>query len=374
MLHRLVLCPVLFVLAAGCATPAQKVDFETKTFRAEPKGDDGFEVYDAEDLLARADDLFDGELYEEAAGYYERLIREFPDAGAEVARAHFSAAEAYLRIEDGPRALHHADAFLGMADTAAERTRRRARFKRGAALAYMKRYDDAAEVFDIILVDEGLTVAEHIEALVDSGVAHFMREDRPTAEHRFLKARRLYKRASTLERIPVKYFIAQASFYLAELARLDFEDFSLQVPTAEQLAESGQPSMEHFLGQQLEQKCQLLLRAQYQFLRVIREAHVGWASAAGYKVGTMYEVLYDDLTALPVPDDLDGEAGALYRTLLRDKVMILLEKAIRVWQSTADMAVRTGADNLWVERTRESLARVRAFVAQHSAERTTPAT
>ena len=46
--------------------------------------------------------------------------------------------------------------------------------------------------------------------------------------------------------------------------------------------------------------------------------------------------------------------------------MVLLEKAMRVWQSTADMAVRTGAKNEWIDKTRESLKRVKGFVLAKS--------
>ncbi len=80
----------------------------------------------------------------------------------------------------------------------------------------------------------------------------------------------------------------------------------------------------------------------------------------------MYEELYDDLVSLPEPKDLSEAQQSLFKDLLRDKVLILLEKAVNIWQTTAEMATRTGEDNLWVEKTRKSLERVRTFVLAKS--------
>jgi hypothetical protein len=121
--------------------------------------------------------------------------------------------------------------------------------------------------------------------------------------------------------------------------------------------------VEGLLGSQLEEKCQRLLRAQYAYLRTIREGHPGWASAAGYNVGKMYEELHESMISLPTPNDLTAEQGEIYRELVRKKVFILLEKAEKTYSQTAEMVTRTGADSEWGEKTRQSLARIRARIA-----------
>jgi len=125
--------------------------------------------------------------------------------------------------------------------------------------------------------------------------------------------------------------------------------------------------VETLLGAQLEEKCQRLLRAQYQYLRTIREGHPGWASAAGYSVGRMYEEMHEEMIGLPAPDDLSAEQKELYTQLVRKKVLILLEKAEKTWTQTADMVVRTGADGEWGEKTRASLENVRRRILEESA-------
>lgn len=357
---RALLALVPLALSVACATTQQeRVVFEPVKVVVEPTGVDAFEVYDAKALFERGLDLMRGGAHREALPYFQRIPEEFPESNY-VIPSWFNQGECFLALGDGANALAAIDTYLDLLpEDASEKHVLDGRFKRGAALMKLGRYAEAAEVFDVLIVDVKAPV-DQIEALVDSGVAHFMDGDRVTAEYRFLKARRVFQDATAAERVQVKFFVAQAQFYLAEIARLEFSELKLRYPTANEVANADVP--EAVLGEQLETKCQLLLRAQYAFTRAIREGHPGWASAAGYKVGTMYEELYDELVALPEPDDLTEAQKALFRELMREKILILLEKAVSIWQSTAEMATRTGEENLWVEKTRESLERVRTFV------------
>lgn len=364
---------LLLASSLGCATaaPRERVDLETVKIVVDPTGSDAFDVYDASTLFERGLDLLHGNAHREAVEYFTRVPEEFPESPLAIP-SWFNQAVCWLALDDGERALAAIDTYLAaLPPSAAEKHFIDGRFKRGAALMQLKRYEEAAEVFDVLIVDV-TEPSDQVEALVDSGVAHFMLEDRVTAEYRFLKARRVHDQASKLERLSVMFFMAQAQFYLAEIARLDFSDFKLRYPTAEELAKAD--AIEGVLGQQLETKCQLLLRAQYAFTRTIRQGHTGWASAAGYKVGSMYEELYADLVALPEPDDLSDDQKRMFKELMREKVLILLEKAVKIWQATAEMATRTGEQNLWVEKTRQSLERVRTFVLTEHDTATPPST
>ena len=80
----------------------------------------------------------------------------------------------------------------------------------------------------------------------------------------------------------------------------------------------------------------------------------------------MYEDLYDEMVGMPVPPDLTEDQRELFREVMADRVSILLQKAIRTWESTAQMATRTETENEWVEKTRASLARVKELVLARS--------
>lgn len=366
--------------ATSCASTAgpRRVDVPEMHVVAHPVGPDALDVYDAEILFARGIDLLDGGAYADAAPYFERLIREFP-ADTRVILAHYNRAVCYIHLERGDEAVAAADAYLALlGDNGSPKDLLDGKFKRGQALAVAKRYEDVITLFDGLLEEE-LSTEDRIEALVDAGVGHYMvgladprgkeGPHRYTAEYRFLEARRLYKQASERQRLDVEYFVAQAAFYLAEIARLEFSETRLAFPTAAEIKKaqaeaekSGAPekTLESLLGERLEEKCQKLLRAQYAYLRTIREGHAGWASASGYNVGQMYEELYDELVNLPPPADLSPEAAALYRKMVRKKVLVLLEKAQKTWTQTSEMVTRTGAESEWADRTRASLDRIRA--------------
>lgn len=363
----------------GCATTSppstQAVKLPELRVVAEPIGPDGLEVYDADTLFARALDLLDGGAWADAALYFERLIREFPD-DKHVLLSHYNRAVCYIHLDRGDEAVAAVDKYLELLPPgASERDRLDGRFKRGQALAVAKRYPEVVELFDTMLGDN-LLVEDRIEALVDAGVGHYMLglndaegPHRYTAEYRFLEARRLYRQASERARLDVSYFVAQAAFYLAELARLEFSEYKMRLPSDEEIKKANElaarrgsldaVSLEKLLGEQLEEKCQRLLRAQYAYLRAIREGHTGWASASGYNVGQMYADLHEEIRSLPPPADLNPEAADLYQTMVRKKIMILLEKAEKTWATTSDMVTRTGAESEWAVKTREALSRIK---------------
>jgi pentatricopeptide repeat protein len=368
----------------GCATTGATVADVTPVkvpelrVGAEPVGPDALEVYDAETLFNRGLDLLDGGAWADAADYFERLVREFP-ADIHVVLAHYNRGVAYIHSGRGEEAVAAFDAYLAaLPPGASPQDHLDGRFKRGQALAVAKRYEEVVAVFDEMLGEE-LTPDDRVEALVDAGVGHYMlglepggdQEHRPTAEYRFLEARRILKKESEKRRMShMQFFQAQAAFYLAELAHLEFTEFKLQWPSAEEIAarKAKQPetTLETLLGQQLEEKCQKLLRAQYQYLRTIREGHPGWASAAGYNVGRMYEELHEEMVGLPAPADLTADQQALYQGLVRGKVLILLEKAEKTYSQTAEMVVRTGAQGEWGDKTTASLARIRSRITEEA--------
>lgn len=359
------------VVASGFVTPGcaglfgRRVDFEPMKIvargtsaPAESGVIDGLDVYDAQMLFDRGLDLSEGAQWRDAWLYFARVEQEFPESALRLP-ALFNQAICALHLDEGERALALLDRYIASLPEGRDTTlRQRALLKRGQALHQLGRYREAAEIFDVLVVAE-LPRPLLIEATVDAGIAHFMDGDRITAEYRFMAARRVAREGSDMERRQTRFFLAQASFYLAEILRLDYVEQRLTFPDADALAQGI--ALEDALGPQLEEKCQRLLRAQAAFTRTVREGHSGWASAAGFKVGEMYEHLHEELVRLPAPASLTDAQRALFQQLLADKVFVLLEKAIHVWQSTVDMATRTGEENLWIEQTRASLARVKSW-------------
>ena len=145
---------------------------------------------------------------------------------------------------------------------------------------------------------------------------------------------------------------AQAEFWLGEAFRVAFRETRLDPSSMDAKALEGA----------LAQKAQFLLSAQGHYLRSIRRGDGEWATAAGYRIGEMYEALHDELLAAPLPQGLTEDQRALYQQELRGKVRNLIEKAIRIYEETLSVAQRTGAKNAYLDKTEQSLERLRKLL------------
>ena len=334
---------------------------------AEPTGPDALQVYDSELLYLRAVDLMSGGAHEEAIFYFEKLIREFPKSEY-VMPARYNLGNCYLAVRESDRAMEAMTLYLEQLPTdATPQDRADAIFRQGHIYAQRKEYETMANLFEKSL-EEMIPTPMKIEAMVNAGIGYFMLEQDELASKRFIEARQAYMDAPRKDRINAKYHAAQSLFYLAELKRKAYRDYELQMPSSKELKKQGQ-TLEEILAQQLEQKCRHLLGAQKAYVRTIRDGHAGWASAAGYKVGTLYEDLYDNLEHLPLPDDLTEEEKDVYEEMVKERISVLLRKAVRIWEMTMRMSVRSGADNIWVERTAGSISRIKIYLSEEEEEK-----
>ena len=87
-----------------------------------------------------------------------------------------------------------------------------------------------------------------------------------------------------------------------------------------------------------------------------------WATAAGAQIGGLYENLYEHMVNSPAPPELDAEEAEVYRQELRKKIRVLLTKSINIYERTLEAAERIGAQNPFVDRTRESLRKVKELL------------
>jgi hypothetical protein len=148
------------------------------------------------------------------------------------------------------------------------------------------------------------------------------------------------------------YFPAQAEFFLGEIYRLYFEASVLD----------PQRGVEA-LASDLEHKAELLLSAQGHYLRCIRIGNGYWATASGAQIGQLYENLYDQMVRSPPPPELKSAAEVeVYRQELRNKIRVLITKAINIYEGTLEAAERIGAQNAFVARTRESLNKMKELL------------
>jgi len=111
----------------------------------------------------------------------------------------------------------------------------------------------------------------------------------------------------------------------------------------------------------LEARCQLILDAQRAYSDTWRAYDSYWSTLAGFRLAEMYEKLHQQVMAMAPPPTADTDARRqLYEGGMRLRYSVLLEKARGMMEHTLAMAERTGERTAWVDRARESLAKIKA--------------
>ncbi|MBI2374395.1 MAG: tetratricopeptide repeat protein [Deltaproteobacteria bacterium] len=340
-------------VAAPVALPGDRVvHMETMAIQAKPDPLTGLETYDASDLLAKGNEYFDAKSFDFAIAVYTHLERTFPDSEL-VANAIYNIALCYESLVEPEKAVTAFSRLIATYPNASNV--RDAEFRMTLSLGKLARWQEVADLFWKVRQRADLTSMDQLEARVGAGIAAFNLSDMTTAEQEFLGALSFYDRKQKEEYLPAAYWIGQARFHLGEIYARKFEALLLDAEAMDPEAWKTQ------VAQKLEDKCEQLLRAQSNLIRAIRSGHAGWATAAGYRIGSLYERLYDDIMGVPAPPGLSAEAVEIYREELTAKLGVLVSKAIQIYEQSLQMAERVGEANTWVERTERALERMRTL-------------
>lgn len=335
---------------------------DTVVIRAEEDPLTGLDAYDARQLLDLGNESFAAKAFDRAVKLYERLLDEFPDSDvADSARYNLG-----LSFEGLAEWAQAARAFEGViASHPDPETRVDAHFRLAYVFAKSERWQDAADTLYTLRVDNELEFLEELEAWVDMSVALFMNGDYATAERELMRALSFHEKNARSRFIPSEHWVGKSRFYLGMIYVRWFEEETLSEPVDPDEEDAWVAAM----SEELEEKCRLLLRAQSNFIRTIRVGHTGWATAAGYEIGKLYETLYDQMIEAPVPESLSEEAKQVYREELQSRVKVLVVKAIKVYEMSKEMAERVGEQNQWVERTKSALERMKSLYLASSEAR-----
>jgi tetratricopeptide (TPR) repeat protein len=344
-------------LASGDEPQARHIQLEPMHIQAQPDPLTGLDAFDAGDLVEKGNQLFDAKDFDRAVKVYELAVKKFPDSALvatalynsglsfEALAEYTEAAERYQRIIDHFQSSAHA---------------RDAYYRVSLCLSKLGRWKEVADNFWRIRQLGNLGVLDELEARAGMGVAMFMQDDYDTAEKELMGMLSFYEQKTKDEFLPAAYWVGQARFYLGEIYARRFERFKVMGG-----ADAHPELWKEKVGTELEEKCQLLLRAQNNLIRAIRVGHAGWATAAGFRIGSLYEKLYDDMMAVPVPPGLSDEAKEEYVNMLHERIAVLVTKAIQIYERSLEMAERVGEKNEWVERTAQALERMKQL-ALHS--------
>lgn len=321
----------------------QELQFDAVTVTADLELD----KLNDEELFAGGTSAFAANDFKQAARYFGRLVDFHPNSQHRRA-ALYNAGLAHQRLKEWEEAWHR---FSELADPArGQGDALDASFRVAETQYHLERYDEAIQVLTTVADRDDLPVNRRIEARVQQGVCELEAGRTDAAEATLRKAISSYEALADKDEVD-DYFPAQAHFFVGELYRLHYEDVKLDpAKGADKLAED------------LNYKAELLLSAQGHYLRSIRVGNGYWATAAGSQIGALYEDLYARMVSSPAPSELNAEEAVVYRQELRKKIRVLLTKSINIYERTLETAERIGSQSAFVDRTRESLAKVKALL------------
>ena len=300
-----------------------------------------------EELFAAGSSAFAAGDFARAAACFERLAAAYPESPHR-RRALFNAGLAEERLDAWDSARQN---FSELANPLGTGDALDAAFHQAEALYHLDRYPAAAALLARIAARTDLPMSRRIEAQVQEGICQVDGGDLDEGERTLRAALASAKEAAERGEPADEYVTAQGQFFLGEIYRLHCEGVTFD-PDAK--ADD--------LSKTLEYKAQLLLSAQGHYLRAIKIGNGYWATAAGERIGNLYEVLYRQMMDSPTPKELNPEEAEVYRQELRRRIKILLTKAIGVYETTVATAERIGTAGPFVARARESLERMKQLL------------
>lgn len=299
-----------------------------------------------EELFTLGSSRFAAEDWEGAARAFARLCDVFPHS------EHFGAAtyNAGLALERLARWQDAWDRYVPLLDLEhGSKDQIDAGFRAAECAYHLEKYEQAIALLQRIRTRMDLSLDTRLAALVQIGICQVEDGQLEAGEKSLREAVRTFEHADDSERLD-DYFPAQAQFFLGEVYRAWFDQVVL---------DPNLPGGTDRLGKDLELKASMLLSAQGHYLRAMRIGNAQWATAAGQRVGSLYETLHEAMLSAPSPNELDAEAAQVYREELQKKVKVLVTKSIAIYERTLEAAERTGTSGPFIEQARASLERMK---------------
>ena len=338
--------------AAACAgARVSTVEMEPMTFRVVDEGGQlSVDQMDPATLFAEGNQAFEALDWRTAARKYRLVHDHFPTSRFALVAA-YNAGLAYEREARCDEALplfeHVAAATSGSKDA------QDALFRMAACGEALGRWDLTIAMCERILAPHyrSLGVVDRIAAIVHRGYARQKLGELALAERDYKLALETYQDHLEVRGLSKSPEVSLAQFQIGELYRDLFAAIRFRLPTDR-------------MARDLEDKSNFFLMAQNAYLKALRLQHPEYAVVAGYRLGALYEVMYDDMMAAEIPAELTREEVELYYDELRSKIRPLLVRAIDIYERNLRMGQRLGAGTDWVQRTEASLERLKEVLRQ----------
>lgn len=354
-------------LSVGCSTfsssddevPAEEQDRGVTTeievdpvlIRVTEDGDEyTTEHIAAEDVFERAYYDFQARRYDSAAENYQLIIDYFKDSRFYLP-ALYNGGLAYEELDQWRDA---ADLFQTIIDDFADADEAlNARFRLAKALHELGQYEAVDELLMEVLLQDDLDHFDRVEAHVRRGQALLELKEWSDAENSFRSVLESNRDAVPSDRLDDdSRLIVLTHFGIGQANHGRMNEISLLLPPER-------------MREDLDTKADYHQSAQVAYIRALREHHPHWSVAAGYKIGRLYQDFYMDIFTSEIPDDLTEAELAFYFEELRNKIEVLMNRALTVYERNLSFSRRVASSpdaEDWVEATALHLERMRAFL------------
>lgn len=350
----------LCALVVGCAgspqkdtTARQEVEFEELHINARAKEGGGydFESYDAGDLFKRATDSLNAKRCEEAVTLYDKLVGEFPSSEY-VSASLYNAGLCQQATGNFAGAADHYSKVRSLRPDSEDV--KDASFLLAEVLVQLERFEDVVTISDELLAREDLSAEERLEGMARRAQGLLGQNRLDEAEQYAQSALSYFRTRPKEQPIRDEFFAAACNYVLAETYRVREESMAFPEGLEPQKAV-------------LIKRAELVLQAQREYFNTISFQNLDnlhWAAASGYRIGHMYDELWQAIMSAPVPKNLQGEGEKPYHDELAKLIKPLIRHAIRYWELTLMFIERTGMKTPWTEKTKTDLARVRQLLLE----------
>jgi tetratricopeptide (TPR) repeat protein len=327
--------------------PAVELEFEPTVVESDGSGT-VTDSYDAAGLFEKGESAFRRQDFGACEQHYGKLLDAFP-------QSHYAYVTLYNRGLCLEELGQHADAaahFRRYAQLATElKEQRDGEFRMGANLIKTGNHPEALSLYDRLLKGEDLGPADRAECHLRRAIARMHLRDAGQAE-RDLKAAESYVREAWDGQTQGNQLMAEIFFRRAEIYQGLSKKVGLKLP------------VENMKGA-LADKVRFFRQAQNSYIDALNIQHSYWATAAGLRLGELYENFYRDVLGAEVPPDFDRTTKAFYLHELRKALTPLLEKSLNIYEKNITMSERIGAQNEWVEQTEARLTRLRELIQEN---------
>ncbi len=302
-------------------------------------------AYDAQQLFEEGNAAFQAHDFKTCDRTYERLLERFPKSRF----VHSALYNRGLCLEQ--LGLHRiaATVFRRHAQISTElRDRRDGEFRWGFNMVKSGDYPTAMNLYERLLAANDLGPADRAECHLRRGTV-LARTDHPAEAERELRRAVELVTAAYDGVLGGNELFAEAHFRRGEIYQGLSHRVHLKLPVRN-------------MKDDLRDKIRFFRQAQSSYLDALNVQNSYWATAAGLKLGELYEEFYRDVLAAEIPDDFDENTKRFYFVELKKQLQPLLEQSVAIYEKNITMSKRIGAENEWVSETEKRLMQLRDLI------------